>query len=189
MIAEQPWCDGSVGMAGMSYQLVAVAGRLDGPRTAPTSLRRRHRRLPVAFHGGIPSINTSECGTMQHVRAADSPRIGGWPLTAIPFDEFWRSNNPSWRPSTSLAYVVQLDRSRIHTAALEGSNDRLKKQHFESTHKEVVTPLLGRERRTPIAFFDRYLKAPNGRHWPRVRIEGGRRYQRSKARRAGGCWL
>jgi putative CocE/NonD family hydrolase len=182
-IAEQPWCDGNVGMAGMSYfswsqwqaaSMVPPHLKAIQPYDGATDAYRE-----LAFHGGIP--NDQFIGMWNYGKTMwGRQRTEDWRLALDRhplLDEFWRSKQPDLEAIDIPAYVVASWTDHgIHTrGTLEGFKRMGSQSKYLEVHgqKKWSRYYWAESVERQMAFFDRYLKGtPNEVDtWPRVRIE------------------
>jgi predicted acyl esterase len=187
-IADQPWCTGKIGMAGMSYFAIAqwFAGATRPPHLAALlpydGVSDPYREL--AFHGGIPNLKFMESwgrglSTYSNNRAEDWVKATEvHPL----LDEYWESKQPELERIEVPTYVVASWTDHgVHT---RGSLEAYKRLGSPVKFLEVH----GRKKWSrfywkesfdrQLAFFDRFLQdKPNEvDSWPAVRIEVRERY-------------
>lgn len=180
--AAQPWCNGRIGMAGVSY-LARVQWNVAAAR--PTALAAINpwegatdAYREGSYHGGIPETNFApywQVGCSYSVgRVEDTPRSKReHPL----FDEYWRSRVAEWARIEVPAFVVASWTDQgLHTrGTLEaykalGSKQKWLEVHGQKKWAHFYQPEnVARQ----IAFFNRFLRdVPNEvDQWPRVRIE------------------
>jgi predicted acyl esterase len=187
-VATQPWSNGRVGMAGMSY---FGWSQWQAASTTPPHLAAilpydgasdPYREL--AFHGGIPNdqfMRTWGRGKTMwgHQRAEDW--LKATELHPL-LDDYWRSKQPVLERIEVPTYVVASWTDHgIHTrGSLEGYRKISSRHKFLEVHgrKKWARYYWDDSVRRQIAFFDRYLKGlPNEvDDWPPVRIEVRDRY-------------
>jgi predicted acyl esterase len=181
-LAKQPWCNGKVGMSGVSYLAIVQwqVAALNPPHLAAInpyegysdSYRERAR------HGGIPehhfmntwlkSVATSK-GKVEDVRAM----IDEHPF----YDEYWQSKAPDLSKISVPAYVVAswCDQGLHTRGTIEGFRQMSSKHKWLEVHSQKKWQYFMRpenvERQR--AFFDHFLRGSSDEvlSWPKVRIE------------------
>jgi uncharacterized protein len=192
--AAQPWSDGNIGMAGMSY---FSWSQWQAASAAPPHLKAiqpydgatdAYREL--AFHGGIPNDQFIEAWntrkTMWGRGLTEDWRLA---LDRHPLlDDFWTSKQPDLESVDIPAYVVASWTDHgIHTrGTLEGFL-RIRSQHkYLEVHgrKKWSRYYWPESVERQLAFFDRFLKgiANEVDQWPPVRIEVRERYYQGRWR-------
>lgn len=181
-IAEQPWSNGKVGMAGASYFGIVqwFAGATRPPHLAALlpydGMSDLYRE--IVAHGGIP--NTGFVSFWNDQVRATRNRAENW-MTAIDvhpfFDEYWQSKVPAVENIDVPTYVVSCwSDHAVHTRGSLSAFNRLGTEqkwlevHGRSKWARMYEP---ESVRRQIAFFDRFLKdIPNEvDDWPKVRLE------------------
>ncbi len=180
--AAQPWSNGKVGMAGVSY-LARVQWNVAAVRPPALCAINPWEGATDAYregsyHGGIPETNFGpywQIGcSYSRGRVEDTPtskRIHHL------FDDYWRSRVANWSNIEVPAFVVASWTDQgLHTrGTLEaykalGSQQKWLEVHGQKKWAHFYKPeSIARQ----IAFFDRFLKdIPNEvESWPKVRIE------------------
>lgn len=182
-IAEQPWCTGKVGMAGMSYFAIVqwFAGATRPPHLAALlpydGVTDVYRDL--VRHGGIPNRtfidmwNNMLTSWTRNRTESLSKAIDVHPL----LDEYWQCKQPDLERINVPTYVVASWTDHgVHTrGTLEGYRRLGSKVKFLEVHgrKKWSRFYWDESFKRQLAFFDRFLKdEPNEVDaWPPVRIE------------------
>jgi len=184
----QPWCNGKVGMSGVSYLAIvqwrAAAAR--PPHLAAINpwegVSDRYREM--AYHGGIPEDRFGPMWRSRRVpystgRVEDTITMyADHPL----FDKYWESKTPDLAQVEVPAFVVASwsDQGLHNRGTLEGY------KHISSTDKWLL--IHGRKKwqfyyepdnvELLRQFFDRFLRGVDSAmdSWPRVRLEVRERF-------------
>lgn len=181
-LAQQPWCNGRVGMSGVSY-LTAIQWQVAALRPPALAAINPWEGFSdwyreFAYHGGIPetSFVPRGCANLQWstTRTEDTPaNVAAHPL----YDAYWRSKESALERITAPAWVVASWADQgLHTrGTLEGYRRIGSQQKWLEVHGRKKWHYYYRpdnlERQHE--FFSHFLKRP-GRSvpaWPRVRIE------------------
>ncbi len=181
-IAEQPWSNGKVGMAGASYFGIVqwFAGVTRPPHLAALmpydGMSDLYREIVV--HGGIPNTGFVSFWNAQ-VRASPN-RAESWmkAMEVHPFfDEYWQSKAPPVELIDIPTYVISCwSDHAVHTRGSLSAFMRLgTEQKWLEVHGRNKWARMYTEESTrrQFAFFDRFLRdIPNEvDDWPRVRLE------------------
>jgi predicted acyl esterase len=186
-LAAQPWCNGKIGMAGVSY-LAKIQWSVAA--TQPPELcainpweGASDSYREGSYHGGIPETNFAPY--WQVGCSYSRGRVENTPKSKRDhhlFDEYWRARVADWSKITVPAYVVASWTDQgLHTrGTLEaykalGSQQKWLDIHGQKKWGNYYKPeSIARQ----IAFFRRFLlDDPNEVDtWPRVRLEVRDRY-------------
>ncbi|HXC59866.1 MAG TPA: CocE/NonD family hydrolase [Steroidobacteraceae bacterium] len=181
-LEQQPWCNGRVGMSGVSY-LTAIQWQVAALRPAPLAAINPWEGFSdwyreFALHGGIPetSFVPRGCANLQWstTRTEDTPaNIAAHPL----HDAYWRSKEVALEQITAPAWVVASWADQgLHTrGTLEGYRRIGSRQKWLEVHGRKKWHYYYRpdnlERQ--FQFFAHFLRHSSRivPAWPRVRIE------------------
>ncbi|WP_310533309.1 CocE/NonD family hydrolase [Novosphingobium sp.] len=181
-IAQQPWSNGKVGMAGASYFGIVqwFAGATRPPHLAALmpydGMSDLYRE--IAFHGGIPNPGFvsfwNNTVRSSHNRAEDWDKA----MEVHPFfDDYWQSKVPTVENINVPTYVISCwSDHAVHTRGSLSAFNRLGTDqkwldvHGRNKWAHMYTP---ESLRRQIAFFDRFLKGVENEvdSWPKVRLE------------------
>lgn len=180
--AAQPWCNGKVGMTGVSYLAVSQwwAASLRPPALAAINpcegLSDIYREF--AFHGGIPSEFPRFWQTHRlRYSVSKIEALADMMLTHPLDDEYWDSKRPQLENIDVPAFVIaSWSDQGLHTrGTLEafnriGSSEKYLEIHGRKKWEYYHQPSTVKRQKQ---FFDRYLKDLDTgvEDWPRVRME------------------
>jgi uncharacterized protein len=186
-LAAQPWCNGKIGMAGVSYlarvQWNVAAAQPPGLCAINPWEGASDAYREGSYHGGIPETNFApywQIGcSYSRGRVEDTPKSK---RNHHLFDEYWRTRVADWSQITIPAYIVASWTDQgLHTrGTLEaykalGSAQKWLDIHGQKKWANYYKPeSIARQ----IAFFRRFLlDLPNEvDSWPRVRLDVRERY-------------
>ena len=181
----QPWCNGKVGMHGVSYLAWSQwkVAALNPPHLAAINpwegVTDFYREL--AFHGGIPetafmamwhpSVSFSKSRVEDLVKMADEHPL---------FDEYWQSKNADLSKVTVPCFAVASWADHgLHTrGTLEGFKKISSEQKWLMIHGRKKWENFYQNAERQRQFFDMFLKGKptEVRYWPRVLLEVRERY-------------
>jgi len=184
-LARQPWCNGRIGMSGVSYLawIQYKVAALRPPHLAAINpwegASDFYREL--ATHGGIPCIflpfllNDRWCFSQQYVEDLEE-MYNKHPL----FDDYWRTKTVDFSKITTPAFIVaSWSDHGLHTrGTLEAFKKIASEEKWLRVHGRKKWEDYYQNVELQRKFFDRFLKGIDNdiKYWPRVYIEVRERY-------------
>jgi predicted acyl esterase len=186
-LAEQSWCSGKVGLAGVSYLAISqwFAAPLRPPHLAAINPWEGLSDLYLerCFHGGIPETKHVEFVQLLASRSLNRVEdLVGMRDTHPLYDEYWAGKRANLADIDVPAYVVaSWSDHGLHTrGTIEGFKQIASTQKYLEIHgrKKWHYYYLPESVQRQLAFFSRYLKDEQNEvaDWPTVRYEVRDRY-------------